>query len=74
MQKGSVSSIKIKKFEFPGSIPHYPQLLSFTIEYMILKIKPDFDSDSLKDCRQKLKIIALEDINEIKLDIAEIDV
>ena len=74
MQKDSVSSIKIKKFEFPGSIPHYPQLLSFTIEYMILKIKPDFDSDSLKDCRQKLKIIALEDIHEIKLDIAEIDV
>jgi aminopeptidase N len=69
-----VSSIKAKKFELPGSTAHYPQLLSFTIDYMMLKIKPDFDSDTLKDCLQKLKIVALEDINEIKLDIAEIDV
>jgi aminopeptidase N len=69
-----VSSIKAKKFELPGSTAHYPQLLSFTIDYMMLKIKPDFDSDTLKDCMQKLKIVALEDINEIKLDIAEIDV
>jgi aminopeptidase N len=75
MQNGNVyPSMRSKKFEVPGSMPHYPQLLSFTIDYMMLKIKPDFDSNTLKDCTQKLKIIALEDINEINLDIAEIDV
>ena len=70
----NVSSIKAKKFEFPGSTTHYPQVLAFTVDYMVLKIKPNFDSNTLKDCMQKLKIIALEDINEIKLDIAEIEV
>jgi aminopeptidase N len=70
----NVSSIKAKKFEFPGSTTHYPQVLAFTVDYMALKIRPNFDSNTLNDCMQKLKIIALEDINEIKLDIAEIDV
>jgi aminopeptidase N len=70
----NVSSLKAKKFEFPGSTAHYPSLLSFTVDYMMLKIMPDFDSNTLKDCTQKLRIIAFEDINEIKLDIAEIDV
>jgi aminopeptidase N len=74
MQNDNVSSIKAKKFEFPGSTTHYPQVLSFVIDYMVLKIKPNFDSNTLKDCMQKLKIIALEDINEIKLDVAEMDV
>jgi aminopeptidase N len=66
--------LKAQRFEFPGSTAHYPPLLSFTIENMCLKIKPDFDFDILKDCEQKLRITACTDINEIKLDIAEIDV
>ena len=74
MQDENVSSLIAKKFEFPGSTAHYPQLLSFTVGYMMLKIKPDFDSNTLKDCIQKIKFIAFKDISEIKLDIAEIDI
>ena len=43
----NVSSIKAKKFEFPGSTTHYPQVLAFTVDYMVLKIKPNFDSNTL---------------------------
>jgi hypothetical protein len=74
MQRDNDSCIKTKRFEFPVSTHHYLQLLSFTIVYMLLKIKPDFDSNTLKDCEQKLKITACQDINEIKLDVAEIDI
>ena len=74
MQNDNASSLKAKKFQFPGSTPHYPPLFSFSVDYMMLKIKPDFDSNTLKDCTQKLRITACEDISEIKLDIAEIDV
>src|SRR6188472_2478407 len=74
MQNHNGSTLKTHRFEFPGSIAHYPPLLSFTLEHMLLKIKPDFDSNTLKDCEQKLRITTLKDINEIKLDIAEIDV
>jgi aminopeptidase N len=74
MQNDNASSLKAKKFQFPGSTPHYPPIFPFSIDYMMLKIKPDFDSNTLKDCTQKLKITACEDISEIKLDIAEIDV
>jgi aminopeptidase N len=74
MQNHNGSTLKTHRFEFPGSVAHYPPLLSFTLEHMLLKIKPDFDSNTLKDCEQKLRITTLKDINEIKLDIAEIDV
>src|SRR5215203_2626025 len=74
MQNDNASYLKAKKFQFPGSTPHYPPLFSFSVDYMMLKIKPDFDSNTLKDCTQKLRITACEDISEIKLDIAEIDV
>ena len=59
------------KFELPGSVAHYPRILYFTIEHMVLKIRPNFNSSTLTDCEQILKIVALHDINEIKLDIAE---
>ena len=58
MQNDNASSLKAKKFQFPGSTPHYPPLFSFSVDYMMLKIKPDFDSNTLKDCMQKLKITA----------------
>ena len=41
---------------------------------MVLKIKPDFNSKTLKDCEQQLRITTNKDINEIKLDIAELDI
>jgi aminopeptidase N len=74
MSNNDSDSTKTKKFELPGSIAHYPQLLSYTIDYMWLKIKPDFDSETLKDCVQRLKFTLYEDVSEIKLDIAEINV
>jgi aminopeptidase N len=74
MQNSNGCSIKSKRFEFPGSSAHYPEILPFTIDYMWLQIKPDFDSSNLKDCAQKLKITARTDINEIGLDIAEIHI
>src|SRR3712207_8186647 len=66
MQNDNASSPKAKKFQFPGSTPHYPLLFPFSVDYMMLKIKPDFDSNTLKDCMQKLKITACEDVSEIK--------
>ena len=41
---------------------------------MLLKIKPDFNSKILKDCEEQLRITAQQDLNEIKLDIAELDI
>jgi aminopeptidase N len=74
MEKNDCSLSKSNKFEFPGSIPHYPRPLFFSIDYMWLHIKPDFASNTLKDCLQKLRIRAYKDINQIELDIAEIDI
>jgi aminopeptidase N len=74
MQNGIGCSNMSKRFDLPGSTAHYPQILPFTIDYMWLQIKPDFDSSSLRDCTVKLKITALRDINEIGLDIAEIQI
>jgi aminopeptidase N len=74
MQNAKDSYNMPKKFEFPGSTAYYPPILPFTIEYMWLQIKPDFDSNTLKDCIQKLEITALKDINEIAFDIAELDI
>jgi hypothetical protein len=62
------------RFEFPGSKAHYLPLLPFTINHMILKIKPDFQSKPKKlvNCQQQLKITANRDIDQIELDVAEI--
>jgi aminopeptidase N len=74
MQTDNRSCPKIKRFELPGSIPHYPKVHSFSVSYMVLKIKPDLNSNTLDDCIEELKITAYQDINEIILDVAEIDV
>ena len=74
MQTENLSCPKIKRFELPGSIPHYPKVHSFSVSYMVLKIKPDLNSNTLDDCIEELKITAYQDINEIILDVAEIDV
>lgn len=63
-----------KKFEHEGSVHHYPPSLSFKIDHMVLKIKPDLNSRILKDCEQQLRITAEQDLGEIKLDIAELDI
>ena len=62
------------KFNLPGSILHYPKSFSFKIDYMMLKMEPDFNSKTLKDCEQQLRITTNKDTNEIKLDIAELDI
>ena len=63
-----------KKFEFPGSIVHFPRRLKFTINHMYLKITPNFETKQLLNCHQKLKIKALQDIKEIILDVAELNI
>ena len=39
---------------------------------MYLKINPNFEKKQLLNCKQKLKIKALQNIKEIILDIAEL--
>lgn len=63
-----------KKFEFPGSIIHYSPRLKFTIIHMYLKINPNFQTKQLLNCHQNLKIKALQDIKEIILDVAELNI
>ena len=63
-----------KKFEFPGSIVHFSPRLKFTIIHMYLKINPNFQTKQLLNCHQNLKIKALQDIKEIILDIAELNI
>lgn len=63
-----------KQFSYLGSTAHYPKVLSFTIDYMWLTIRPDFGSKTLKDCVQKLRITARKQLNEIQLDMAELDI
>jgi len=41
---------------------------------MVLKIKPDLNSKTLKDCEQQLRITTKTDLNEFKLDIAELNI
>jgi aminopeptidase N len=72
MQTDNGSSNKV--FAFPGSIAQYLPLLSFTIDYMVLKIKPDFESNTLPDCEETLQITARRQINEIEFDIAEMKI
>jgi len=69
-----VSTVADKKFEFPGSILHFSPRLKFTILHMYLKINPNFEKKQLLNCKQKLKIKALQDIKEIILDIAELKI
>ncbi|HEY7081885.1 MAG TPA: M1 family metallopeptidase [Nitrososphaeraceae archaeon] len=63
-----------KTFAFPGSTTHYLSLLPFDIEYMALKLKPDFESKTLANCEEILQIIARREITEIELDIAEMKI
>src|SRR5919197_4816329 len=60
-----------KKFELPGSRPHYPASLSFTITHMRLAIEPDMQERSIS-CEQKLSITILHDTDTIELDAAEL--
>ena len=72
--ENSNSHPQTKQFSYLGSTAHYPKVLSFTIDYMWLTIRPDFGSRTLKDCLQKLRITACKQLNEIELDIAELDI
>src|ERR671928_2172535 len=63
----------IKKFELPGSRTHYAPSLSFTISNMQLSVEPDFSSKTIS-CNQELEIIAIQDIDEIALDISELHI
>jgi aminopeptidase N len=72
MQTDNGTSDKV--FVFPGSVAHYLLLLPFTIDHMVLKIKPDFKSKTLADCEEILQITARRVIKEVELDIAEMKI
>ena len=76
--KHSVDSVKKesekKRFAFPGSKIHAIPFLSYTIEHMSLKIKPDFVNKILIDCEQQITIRAFNDLSEIVLDISDLKV
>jgi aminopeptidase N len=63
-----------KKFEFPGSKRHYAESISFEIDYMIMDIKPNFESKTLTNCEEQVDITARKDIDFIEFDIAELDI
>src|ERR671930_2036551 len=62
-----------KKFELPGSRTHYAPSLLFTINKMRLSVEPDFNSKTIS-CNQQLELIAIQDIDEIVLDISELQI
>ncbi|HEX7031732.1 MAG TPA: M1 family aminopeptidase [Nitrososphaera sp.] len=62
-----------KKFELPGSKPHYPPSLTFTITHMRLAIEPDLQERSIS-CDQKLSITIIQDTDTIELDAVELQV
>ncbi len=61
-----------KNFAFPGSEIHEVPIFSFTIEYMSLRIHPDFVNKILVNCDQQLRVRAFQDISYISLDISKI--
>jgi aminopeptidase N len=67
------NGIGAKKFELSGSRTHYAPSLLFTISNMRLSVEPDFNSKTIS-CNQHLKIIAIQDIDKIVLDISELQI
>jgi aminopeptidase N len=62
-----------KKFALPGSKPHYPPSLSFTITHMQLAVEPNLQDRSIS-CEQHLEITALHDIDAIELNAVELHI
>jgi aminopeptidase N len=62
------------KFAFPGSISHYPPVLPFVIDYMVLHIEPDLELKKLDNCEIDLNIRAIRDTSEIELDAVEMKI
>src|SRR5919198_5225352 len=67
------NGLDTKKFELPGSRAHYAPSLLFTINKMQLSVEPDFNSKTIS-CKQQLELIAIQDIDEIVLDISELQI
>ena len=63
-----------KRFVFPGSKVHSIPFLSYTIEHMSLRIKPDLVNKVLIDCEQQITVRAFDDLSEIALDISDLKV
>src|SRR5215831_17820258 len=68
------SEHKSEAFAFPGSTTHYLSLLPFDVQYMFLKLQPDFESKTLTNCEEILQIKANREITELELDIAEMKI
>ena len=77
MQKGNSNNNNFsnkKIFQYPGSTVHNPPFFSFTIDNMLLKIEPDLNNSILSKCEQILKVTAIQDLNEIILNVAELKI
>ena len=77
MQKGNSNNNNFsnkKIFQYPGSTIHNPPFFSFTIDNMLLKIEPDLNNSILSKCEQILKVTAIQDLNEIILNVAELKI
>ena len=63
-----------KRFAFPGSKIHSTPFLSYTIEHMSLKIKPDLVNKVLIGCEQQITVRSFTDLSEIVLDISDLKI
>lgn len=62
-----------KKFALAGSKTHYAPSLAFTVSHMRLEIEPDLQARTIQ-AKQELEITAVQDVDAIELDAAELDI
>ncbi len=63
-----------KRFELPGSRPHYPPTKQFSIMHIKLYIKPDFNNSSI-ECKEELSIVSnMDGLKAVTLDAAELNI
>ncbi|MFN4336546.1 MAG: M1 family aminopeptidase [Candidatus Nitrosocaldus sp.] len=63
-----------KRFELPGSRPHYPPSKPFLVKHIRLELKPDMNEGSIS-AREEIEITAnSEVVKSIMLDAAELNI
>ena len=62
-----------KKFALAGSKAHYAPSLAFTVSHMRLEVEPDLKARTIQ-ARQELEITAVQGVDAVELDAAELDI
>ena len=62
-----------RKFALAGSKAHYAPSLAFTVSHMRLEVEPDLEARTIQ-ARQELEITAVQGVDAIELDAAELDI